>query len=101
MFNVYHHLLHWQLKALGNSLDDTHVGLVRNHPLDVVLVQTVALGYQCAVVAHVGYRIAEHCTTLLIEVVQTMINSEMRRWADRTSSLQMQEWKSLTICAEV
>ena len=51
-FDVYHHLLHWQLQALGYCLDDTHVSLMRNHPLDVVLVQTVGLITRNASVAH-------------------------------------------------
>ena len=39
MLNVHHHLLHRQLKSLGYCLDDTHVCLMGNHPLDVVLIQ--------------------------------------------------------------
>ena len=82
MLDVDNHLLHGDLQTLGDGLDDTHVGLMGNDPLDRILVKTIALGDKGTVVAHVGHRIAEHGATLLIEVVQTVVNCEMTGRAD-------------------
>ena len=77
VLDVHHHLLHREFQTLGYRLDDTHISLMRNDPLDIILVQAVTLGYQRTVVAHVRHCIAEHRAPLLIEVMQTMINREM------------------------
>ena len=50
---------------------------MRNHKADVVLVEVVALCYKCAVVAHACNGIAEHCASLLIEVMQTVVDREV------------------------
>ena len=77
MLDVDHHLVHGQVKALCHGLDDTDVGLMRHNEADVVLVQSVALGYQCAVVAHARYGVTEHRASLLIEVMQTVVYAEV------------------------
>src|SRR5574344_980782 len=68
---------------------------------DIVLIQSVALCNKSTIVAHARYGITEHCASLLIEVMQTMVNSEMRRSANRTSCLDMQEGQTLTISTEM
>ena len=54
-----------------------------------------------SVVAHVRHSIAEHGASLLIEVVQTVIDREVRRRADRAASFQVQERQSLTIGTQI
>ena len=71
VLNVDHHLLHRHFQSLGYGFDDAHVGLMGDYPVDVVLVQSVALSYECAVVAHVGDGIAEHGATFLLKPVET------------------------------
>lgn len=75
MLDIDHHLLHRKLQTLGDSLNDTHVGLVGNNPLNVVLVQTVALGNEMILVAVtiLGHRILEEAMVtypLEIPVIQ-------------------------------
>ena len=77
MLNVYHYLVHRQVETFCHSLYDSDVGLMRHNKADVVLVQVVAFCNECAVVAHVCYGIAEHCASLLVEVVQTVVNREV------------------------
>ena len=79
MLNIHHHLIHRQFQTLGHGLDDAHVSLMRNDPMDVILIQTIALSDQCTVVAHIRHGIAEHRAPLLVEVVQTMVDGKMRR----------------------
>ena len=71
------------------------------YPLDVILVQTIALGYEGAVITHVCHCIAEHGTTLLIEVVQTMIDGEVTWRTNRTACLQVQEGQALAVSTEI
>ena len=101
VLNVDHHLIHGQVQSLGHGLYDAHVSLMGHHPLDVVLRQAVTLGNECAVVAHVGHGIAEHGASLLIEVVQTVVDGEVAWGADRATCLQVQEGQSLAVAAEV
>ena len=94
-------LLHRHFQAFGHCLDDAHIGLVGDNPLDVVLVQMIALGNACAIVAHVRHGITEHRTSLLIEVVQTVIDGEIAGRTDGATGLQVQERQSLAIAAEI
>ena len=77
VLDVHHHVIHRQVKTLGHGLDDAHVGLMGYHESDIVLVQTVALGYEHAVVTHVRHGIAEHRAAFLIKVVQTVVYCEI------------------------
>ena len=101
VLNVDHHLFHGQFQAFCHCLDDAHIGLMRYYPLDVVLVQTIALGNQGAVITHVSHRIAEYRAPLLIEVVQTVIYREMAGGRHRAAGFQVQEGKSLSVSAEI
>ena len=66
MLDVYHHLVHRQIKTLCNSLDNTDIRLVRNNETDVVLIQIITLCNKSAVIAHACHSITEDSTTLLI-----------------------------------
>lgn len=77
MLNVDHHVVHRQVETLCHCLDDAHISLMRNDKSYVVLVEVVALGNECTVVAHARYGIAENRTAFLIEIVQTMVNSKV------------------------
>ena len=81
MVDIDHHAVEIELGTFGYSLDDAEVGLVRYNPIDILALEVVALEYLQHVVAHVGYRIAEHGASLLVEVVQTVIYGEMRSGA--------------------
>ena len=71
------------------------------HPIHIVGSKFVALQYLCHIVTHIGHGIAEHCTTLLIEVVQTMIDGEMGCGADRTASLHVKERQADAIGTQI
>ncbi len=101
MLNVHHHLVHRQFQTFGHGLNDTHVSLMGYNPLDIILVQAITFSDQRTVIAHVRHSITEHRAPLLIEVVQTMVDGEMRRWADRSTCFQMQERKSLAVCTQI
>ena len=101
MLDINHHLLHRKLQALGNGLNDTHIGLVRNDPLDVILIQTIAFSNESTIVAHVRHCIAEHGATLLIEVMQAVVDGEVTGRTDRTSSLDVQERQALAVSTKV
>ena len=66
VLDVYHHLVHRQIKTLCNSLDNTDIRLVRNNETDVVLIQIITLCNKSAVIAHACHSITEDSTTLLI-----------------------------------
>ena len=101
MLNINHYLVHRQLQTLGHSLNDTHICLMRHHPIDVILAQAIAFGNKGTVVAHICHSITEHRTTLLIAVVHTMINGEVTGRTNRTTRLHMKEGKSLTIGTQI
>ena len=42
VLDIHHHLFHRNFESLGNGLNDTHVGLMRYNPLDVILVKQLA-----------------------------------------------------------
>ena len=73
---------------------------MRNHPVDVVVAEVVALQYFQNVVAHRGDGIAEHCASLLVDVVQAVRHGEMTGRAHRASGLHVQEGQSLAVGAE-
>ena len=72
-----------------------------HNPLDIVLIQAITLSDQHTVIAHVRHSITEHRTTLLIEIVQTMVDGEMRRRADRSTCFHVQERKSLAVSTQI
>ena len=55
MLDIEHHLLHGQLQALGNGLDNTDIGLMGDDITDIVFRQTVMLCYQGTIIAHIGH----------------------------------------------
>ena len=73
---------------------------MRHHETDIILVKVVAFGNKRTVIAHVCHRIAEHGAPLLIEVVQTVVNSEMRRRTNRSTGLEVEERKPFAISTE-
>ena len=73
----------------------------RHYPVYIVCCQVVHLHDFHHIVAHISYRIAENCTTLLIEVMHAMIYSKARWRTNRTTSLHMKERQAFTISTQV
>ena len=79
------------------GLNDSDIGLMRNNPSDVVLVEVITFSNKCAGIAHVCYSELKHRAAFLMQIVHAMVDGEIRRTANRTASLQAQERKSLSI----
>lgn len=75
--NIDEDLVKRNLRALGYSLNDASVCLVRNNPVDILSTEIVALHDLHHIVAHISNSIAEDRSTLLIEEVQTVVDREM------------------------
>ena len=89
------------LQAMSHGINDTHVGLMGNYPVDVILVQVVTFSNLHTGVRHVRYGILEYRSTLLIDVVHPVVNRKVRRRTHRTTSLHVEEGKPLTIGTKV
>ncbi len=98
--NVDNHLVERQVGSLCHRVYDAEVGLVWDNPIEVGVVQPIALHHLCHVVAHVSHRMAEHRAAFLIDVVQTIVNGEMGRRAYRASSFHVKERQALAIGKE-
>ena len=72
-----------------------------NNVINVILCQTITLKQCCTIITHCCYSIAEDCATFLIGIMQTMVYRKTRWRTYRTACLNMQERKSLTICAMI
>ena len=51
--NIYHYLFHRNFQSGSNCIDNTHVSLMRNHPVDVFLCQTILFRNLCSDFRHV------------------------------------------------
>ena len=101
VLDVDHDLLQVNLSTLGDSLDDTAVGLMGNDPVDIVAGEVVALHNLKDVIAHVGHGIAEYRAALLVEVVETVFHGEVTGRADTAAGLHVKEGQTLPVSSEI
>ena len=81
----------------NHSIDDTKIGLVRNHPVNAILCQTVFLGNGRANIRHIGYGILKHSTSFLINVMHVVVYSKIRGRTNRPTRFHMQERQTFAV----
>ena len=98
--NIDYDFLHRKVNSLGYCLNNAIVCLMRNHPIHGIVRQIVAFQYLQHVITHTCNGISEYRTTFLVNVMQVMIDSKMRRWTYGTARFHVQVRKSLSVGTE-
>ena len=68
-----------------------------NYPIDIFLRQAIHPHDLKNVLAHAGNGIAEYRATLLIEIMETLVYREMRRWTYRATCFHVEIRKALSV----
>lgn len=77
-FYIDHYLFRRYSQALRNSSNYTHVCLMGNHPVNVLLRQVIPLHDRLTSIRHIGNSIFKDCTSFLINIMHPIVQCIVR-----------------------
>ena len=72
-FDVHHDFLRWYSQPLCDCRDNALIGLMGNHPIDLLLTKMIPFDQSLASIGHIGYCIFEHGASFLINIMHLVI----------------------------
>ena len=82
---------------MGHRIDNTHISLMRNHPVDTIFIQIITFCNRSTAIRHVRNCIFEYSPTFLIDIMHVIIHRKIRRRTHRSTSFHMQKRQAFTI----
>ena len=73
------------------SADYALIGLMRNHPVNIIFVKMISFNYSFTGIGHIGYGILEYSTSFLIDIMHLIIQCIIGGGTYRTTGFYMQE----------